>query len=237
MMALLGFGTPTLGKRSAVPSTGRACFCFQLRAASEVAPETLLTASEDGTARVWGDLGQPAASELLSVQHSADSNVKVLCARFDASGLGILTAGSDGYVRFWSARTGAALRYVRHEASGPCSVRSVQEFLFRGKKLVLTAADDHTVRVWDEAGEEVERIELVSTASFAVSAPIDGRQIHVLTAGTDGAVVLWRHSDLRAQVSERQALGSPDAAWEKVLELQHSCSVQTARVYALSGAY
>ncbi|WP_043413725.1 WD40 repeat domain-containing protein, partial [Archangium violaceum] len=57
--------------------------------------QRVLTASEDGTARVWNGLGEPV---VLAGHEGA-----VTCAAFSADGHRVLTASEDGAVRVWRA--------------------------------------------------------------------------------------------------------------------------------------
>lgn len=98
----------------------------------------ILTASDDGTARLWSAAdGAPLAT---LAGHSDWVNE----ARFDPSGRWIATASDDGTARVWSAETGAEAFVLRGHA-GPVNALAFQP---KGD-LLATVSDDTTTRVWN----------------------------------------------------------------------------------------
>ena len=63
----------------------------------------VVTASLDGTARVWDLSGLTPGAIMLSLGGSVTS------AAFSPDGTRIVTASADGTARLWDARTGAAI--------------------------------------------------------------------------------------------------------------------------------
>ena len=98
----------------------------------------VVTASEDGTARLWNALtGEPLGDPM---RHEAE----VLWAQFSGDGRRIVTASVDGSARIWRADTGQL-------AAPPLRHRDVVHFATfspDGQK-VVTASRDHTVRIWN----------------------------------------------------------------------------------------
>ena len=105
-----------------------------------------VTASLDGTARVW----DVETGDATAVLRSGDA---LYAAAFDGSGRRLVTASRDGTARLWEL-DGTALHVLRHDGA----VRSAV-FDRTGAK-VLTASDDGTSRIWSvESGTEEFRLE------------------------------------------------------------------------------
>src|SRR5205823_1586533 len=68
----------------------------------------VLTAGEDGTARLWSvDTGEPVASlaHAGAVSHAA----------FSPDGRAVLTASKDGAAKLWDATTGKPIATLKHD--------------------------------------------------------------------------------------------------------------------------
>src|SRR5262249_50667427 len=118
----------------------------------------VVTASDDGTARLWDAAdGRP----LATLRHRGP----IVQAVFDAAGELVATASADGTARVWDAATGHLIAsLVGHSAP----VRAV-EFAPGGWRLV-TASWDGTARVWDLAPLEGKAPALARwTAAFTGS--------------------------------------------------------------------
>src|SRR5262249_1851238 len=97
---------------------------------------TVLTSSEDHTARLW-DIA--SGRQLLRLEHDAD----VYDAKFSPDGQRILTASRDRTARLWDARTGSLLRSFNHG-----DIVWQAAFSPDGR-IVATAGQDSVVRLWD----------------------------------------------------------------------------------------
>jgi WD40 repeat protein len=135
----------------------------------------LLSASEDGTARIW-NAATGAPERVLKGGEGA-----MLQAQYSPDGKRVATAGADGSVRIWNVAGGDPLVFYGHE--GP--VTSVG-FSHDGKRIV-SGGKDGTVRVWDTADGSMRVV--LSRYDAAVTAVAFGRQNQVLSA-TDDAIVL-----------------------------------------------
>ena len=103
-----------------------------------------LTASDDGTARLWRLDG----TSVRTMTHGG----RVQRAVFSRDGRMIATAGDDGVVRLWSARRGALVRVLRGHAG------AVLDVAFRPDgALVASAGDnaDKTARLWNTRGRQL----------------------------------------------------------------------------------
>jgi WD40 repeat protein len=120
----------------------------------------ILTASTDGTARLWdAETGAPGP-----VLRGHEGPVR--SAVFSPDGRRILTASRDGTARLWDAGTGALGQVLRgHEDWVRSAVFSPD-----GRR-ILTASDDGTVRLWpgEFLEEFVDRMQRRARAARALS--------------------------------------------------------------------
>ncbi|MGH2941267.1 MAG: TIR domain-containing protein [Solirubrobacteraceae bacterium] len=133
----------------------------------------LVSASEDGTARIW-NLHTGAAQRVIR----ADT-VAVRSVSFSHDGKQLATAGADGTVRIWPIAGGRPVILVGHE--GP--VNSA-EFDHTGDRIV-SAGLDGTVRIWDTAGGDT-LVVLHRHRSAATGADFGPNGRSVVSAGGDG---------------------------------------------------
>jgi eukaryotic-like serine/threonine-protein kinase len=149
--------------------------------AAEFSPDgkTILTASDDGTARVWDALtGSPWTDPL---PHAGP----VLCAHFSLSGARVVTASKDQTARVWDAKTGYPLTApLKHSAV----VHSAQ-FSPEGER-VVTASADQTAVVWHvKTGAPL--ILPLKHRDAVVSACFDPKGMRIVTASSDGSARVW----------------------------------------------
>jgi WD40 repeat protein len=136
----------------------------------------ILTASEDGTARLWGS----ADGVELAVFRGHDAPVGH--AAFSADGQRILTTSADGTARLWDAGEGPEVSSVRGQR-GP--VRNAV-FSADGSRLLI-ASGDRTVRPWIVAdGRQIAVLGSDQSEVNQVAFDIGGRRIAIAFA--DGTV-------------------------------------------------
>jgi WD40 repeat protein len=148
----------------------------------------LVTASSDGTARVWN---VRTGAQLLKLTPGGGA---VADAAFSPGGSRIVTADHDGKAKVWSATSGHLLETIRTGAGGLAAA----SFSPDGSRIVTAGAD---AQVWDAdtgALQLTVKDQRLGIASAAFSP--DGAQI--ATAGDDGSVRVW---DARTG-TERQLL-------------------------------
>jgi WD40 repeat protein len=139
----------------------------------------LLTASVDGTLRIWdGFSGAPL--RVLDGQGGG-----VFGATFAPDGLHIVTASQDGIARIWDARSGKLLRLLGVRGERVYTAQYAPD----GMRIV-TASADHTARIWDARTGALLRVlaghgDYVRSAAFSP----DGRQI--VTASFDKSAGIW----------------------------------------------
>ncbi|MDM0053663.1 TIR domain-containing protein [Variovorax sp. J22R115] len=141
--------------------------------------KTVLTASNDKTARLW----DVASGKELHVLRGHEDAVGR--AQFSADGKTVLTASEDKTARLWEVASGKELYVLR----GHGKMVTSAQFSADGKT-VLTASEDKTARLWEVAsGKELRALrghaEMVTSAQFSA----DGKT--VLTTSFDKTARLW----------------------------------------------
>jgi WD40 repeat protein len=148
-----------------------------LSAAFSLDGKHVVTASADGTARVWAADG---SGEPVVLRHQG----WVRSAAFSLDGKRVVTASDDGTARVWAADGSGEPVVLRHE-------RWVESAAFSpdGKR-VVTASDDGTVRVWaaDGSGEPVV-LRGHKDRVWSVAFSLDGKR--VVTASGDKTARVW----------------------------------------------
>jgi len=146
----------------------------------------LLTASSDGTVRIWNSL---TAKELKVFKVSNGWDGAKITARFSPDSKLIVVRNQYSYTRIdaevWNVDTGK-LMYKLTGHSG--RIQSVE--ISKDAKYLLTAPDDNTARIWEvSTGKQIIILKghegSVNTATFTT----DG--MYVLTSGNDDKSVLW----------------------------------------------
>jgi WD40 repeat protein len=140
----------------------------------------VVTASDDGTARVW-DVGTKVS--LILAGHTEP----VHFAMFSADGSNVVTASNDGTARVWNAHTGK----LKMVLSGHMGQVRTAVFSPDGAR-VLTASTDDSARLWNVEPQADTSIvvlkghnEGVRTAAFSRD-----RQL-VVTGASDGSAMVW----------------------------------------------
>ena len=139
----------------------------------------VVTASEDGTARLWNALtGEPLGDPM---RHEAE----VLWAQFSGDGQRIVTASVDGSARIWRADTSQlAAPPLRHG-----DIVHFASFSPDGQK-VVTASRDNTVRIWNaQTGQPIGLPLIHPKPVYSACFSPDGSRI--LTADESDHARLW----------------------------------------------
>jgi WD40 repeat protein len=143
---------------------------------------SVVTASDDGTARLW-DAASGTPSAVL-----AGHGDHVYSAAFAADASLVITASADGTARLWSAR-GAPLEQMRVASGTTYDVA----FSADGTRLV-TAANDGTAKVWDaHSGRELALVRGHTGELRSAAFSPDGSR--VVTASDDASVRVWNAAD------------------------------------------
>ena len=161
----------------------------------------MITASEDGTARIW----DAHTGRALAILKGHAGSVR--CAKFDATGRKIVTASTDGSARLWDTQSGEELAVL----SGHEDTVWAAEFSPDGT-YVATASQDFSVCLWDaETGRQIavpwRPPRDMKSAAFS---PDEKR---VVTASVDGAVRVWDASNGREMLKLNVVDREPIKAW------------------------
>ena len=144
----------------------------------------VVTASQDGTARIWNaTTGQPTGITIAEPGGAALHD-----AEFGSNGKIIATASEDGTSRIWSVATGQPTGIVLGRPGGPAL--RVAEFTPSGRSLVTSGADA-LVRFWNlSTGKPTATVRQPGGAGLtAMSLSRDG--VLLVTASTDGRARVW----------------------------------------------
>jgi WD40 repeat protein len=138
----------------------------------------VLTASLDGTARVW-DATQGTELRRLTGHHGA-----VTSASWSTDGQHIVTANADGTAAVWDAASGTHLQWFKGHDGRLTSTRFSPDGQY-----IVTGSVDKTARVWRVAtGEKVFSLPHHATVWTVAFSP-DGKQI--VTGSADEKAMLW----------------------------------------------
>jgi eukaryotic-like serine/threonine-protein kinase len=183
----------------------------------------VVTASKDGTARLWN---AQTGTELLVLRgHTAG----VLSASFSPDGNRLVTASMDKTARVWDAQTGAELLLLQGHTAPVCgAVFSPDGFL------LATTSRDRTTQLWDATtGAKLRTLSGRGASSFSP----DG--VRILTVGVDRTARVWdTKTGTQRLLLKGPDLGilaasfSPDGA-----RIVTACGDGTARIWdAMTGA-
>lgn len=144
--------------------------------------DLLLTAGDDGSARIWTLQGSEARQRTL-FQHPAP----VLHAVFSPDATQVVTACADGAARIWDVETGEG-KILGEGTSHSLAVVCVA-FSPDGRQLA-TGSDDNTVKIWDVA-TQTQITQLTGHAASITSIVFspDGRRL--FSASQDAMAKVW----------------------------------------------
>lgn len=145
------------------------------------AGDAIVSAAEDGTARVWfWDDRRDHYREQTVLLHGGT----VQAAVFSWDGITIATAGDDGVVRLWDARTGARQRTLYGHTNQTMGVA----FDPLNERLA-TASSDNTVRLWTRTGEEILTLYGHKSSVNWVTFSPNGE--YIASASADNTIRIW----------------------------------------------
>ncbi|MFL5804092.1 MAG: WD40 repeat domain-containing protein [Roseiflexaceae bacterium] len=153
----------------------------------------ILTASQDGSARIW-DATTGKLQATLCCHDQGDPDMPVI-ARWSPNGQLVLTVHSDQTARVWDAATGKQMLAL----SGHTGVVVQAEWGPDGRR-ILTSSQDGTARIWDAAsGRQTLALTPPDDPIGAAAWSPDGQRI--LTASLSGEAQIWN-----ATTGERVAM-------------------------------
>ncbi|WP_341533698.1 eIF2A-related protein, partial [Polymorphobacter arshaanensis] len=159
---------------------------------------TIVTASDDYTARLWDVASGRELRKLVGHDGPVNS------AAFSPDGRTIVTASNDRTARLWDATTGRELRkLVGHE------VRVNSAAFSPDGRTIVTASYDNTARLWDVAsGRELRKLVVHDGLVLSAAFSPDGRTI--VTGSTDKTARLW---DVASGRELRKLVGHEDRVY------------------------
>jgi len=150
--------------------------------------KTVLTASADGTAKIWNAETGECVQTFVGhkQQESSDGTIGgVNSAVFSADCKAVLTAGADGTAKIWDALTGECTHNFVSNGS-PCNSATFSS----DNESIITTFEDHTAKVWStETGECKQTVSASQGSLVSAVFSVDGTT--VLIASTDGTAKIW----------------------------------------------
>ena len=193
--------------------------------------ETLASASDDNTVRIWKING-----EILQILKH-DDNVRRVA--FSPEGQTVASASKDKTVKIWRVEDGTLLQTLRHDAH----VRAVA-FSADGE-LIVTGDSDGNLRLWKSSGELLTTFSgHRSEINDAAFSPVNRT---FATTSHDRQVKLWDASEILAREGEnadplplQEFIGHSDKVWDVDFStdgqlLATASSDNTAKIWSLDG--
>jgi len=182
----------------------------------------LLTAGEEGTARLWD---WPSRKVLRTLEHLPPGDQRApLAADFSPDGTKIITAGADGFVRLWNAADGAAI--TSWQADAPIVAVAFDPAGTR----VLAGLASGSATVFDAAtGTPLVRYAGHTDAVSAVAFSPSGRR--AITGSRDRLVKIWDASPIEFG----DPGGNAPAAGKELLTLRYHEQAVTAVGFSPDG--
>jgi len=176
-VATLAVLQTTTAQAVLVPATGHIDKVYSVRWSPD--GRSLVTASADGTARVW--TAATGQTQLILRGHSGP----VLAAVYSLDGKFIVTGGKDGTIRFWDATTGASTATI---VGGPNNINSIA---YSPKDTSFaTAGSDKVAKIWSAPGGQLQASFRGHTSPVLdVAYNPDGSQI--ITTSSDNTAQIW----------------------------------------------
>ena len=131
---------------------------------------------QDTTARVWN----PESGVCRQVLRGHTGGICAILPHSACEGR-VLTCARDCTIRVWGYRLGHCLSVLRGHMRPVRSCLTTADF-------VVSSADDHTLRVWYDDGEEI----CVLDGHDAEVSSIKMVQDRVISASADGTIRTWR---------------------------------------------
>ena len=140
--------------------------------------KTVLTASGDGTARIW----ETYSGKLLNTLEGHTKSVK--SAVFSSDGKKILTASWDNTARIWDTSSGTLIKILK----GHTNALDIAIFSPDERKILTKSQYDNTARLWDSSSGK-----LIITLEF-LNPTFDVKYVEF---SSDGEKILMLNKDLR----------------------------------------
>jgi WD40 repeat protein len=164
-----------------------------VRALAVLSSELVVSASQDGTLKVWD---VPSGRDVLTLEGHTDwvNAVAVL------PGGRLVSASDDRTLRIWDIESGRTIKKLEGHRNAVKALAVVPD------ELLVSASEDHTLRLWEvDSGKTLQVFEGHSDKVNGVVALPDGR---VVTASKDLTLKMWDITSGRVlQTLEGHSLG------------------------------
>ncbi len=138
--------------------------------------ERIVTASGDGTAKVWDKQGQ--------LLHTLEGHQRLVrSAEFSLDGERIVTASADGTAKVWDKQG-----QLIYSLSGHQDAVYSAEFSLDGER-IITASFEGPAKVWDKQGQLIYSLSGHQDAVYSAEFSPDGE--HIVTASGDRTAKVW----------------------------------------------
>jgi WD40 repeat protein/serine/threonine protein kinase len=201
---------------------------------SPVDAHLLLTASSDGTARLWE---LPSRRVLRVIQHGQPGKppAAIRQAIFSPDGKSVLTAGEDSAVRIWETATGKPTGTLLLDAPVLAMACSAD-----GQRVLAGAANGRALLFDAASGKPLVRYLGHTAAINAVALSPDGSR--ALTGGSDRSARLWdtvANNATKADAQTQEVPGEQPAAGpidgKEILALKHHDQAVTSVAFSPDG--
>ncbi len=115
----------------------------------------IVTASDDGTVRLWDISTIPLIKPKLLENHP-NNNIKIKSVRFSPDAQRIATAGSEGVIRLWLRQGDKWIEEKCFPANQGGTIWSMDFSPQKDKDILATAGNDGTVKLWNFKGERLD---------------------------------------------------------------------------------
>jgi WD40 repeat protein len=140
--------------------------------------ETIVTASDDGTARIWNREG-----ECLRILKVKGHTREVIACAISAGGEMIVTASVDQTARIWN-KEGECLHTLKWHIRALCACA-----ISADGEMIVTASTDGPARIWNKEGECLRILEWHVRVLCACAISVGGEMI--VTASDDRTARIW----------------------------------------------
>lgn len=147
-------------------------------------PEVAVSASFDGTARVWPLNVQGVASSLATLEHPTWVFSTSIEGELCATGCG------DKLVRLWSLSTYECVRTLMHDTAGWVATPVFSVRFYGG--VLASGGEDKTVKLWSVADDGVECVATLPHGATVRGIAISPKGFVASVGGSAKKLVIWR---------------------------------------------
>lgn len=171
-------------------------------------PALVVTASDDGTARVWDPYDHESPQQAIFARHEGPVSAVATLPWSGTDNLAVVTASHDGTARIWDPHDADVPELAIFRGhNGPVRGVATLPWPGVGRPVVVTTSDDGTARVWNphEPGcPELARFTGHTQGVLGVAT--------LARAGRDEPLVVTTSEDATCRIWDPYAVGCPEVA-------------------------